>query len=124
MSDINTQEMFDAKVSAFGSTANSDNWNTAFWLALKATLAVIRVKVGETVTTPTSLEDDVDLDEDYYTPVVSAGLDFYIDGHGDWMRKPEGNLLQIWREAVKDANLYYMMSVNDSDEARLTDLTD
>lgn len=124
MPNINGQELFDAKVSAFGASSNSDAWNSAYMLSLKMVCADLRILCHLSITTPISHQAEIDVDSDYYLPVVNAGMDYYLDQHGDWMRKPEGDLKAAYRDAKRNANLYYMRDVNDTDEARLGDLTD
>ena len=125
MSNINAQGFMEAKARAFGTDADGERFQEAFNFALKSTLADLRILCNISVTTPTDYTGTIGLDEDYYLPVLGAGIDRYIDTFGDWMRKPEGNLIAIYEDARKTAAMYNLRDVEDtSTEARLGNLTD
>ena len=126
MSNVNSQELFEAKGRAFGVAGDTnERFQTAYMFALKATLADLRIKANVSVTTPTHYGGTIGLDEDYYLPVLSTGIDRYIDTFGDWMRKPEGDLVGAYTDALKTAIMYNLRDVDDaSTEARLGNLTD
>lgn len=80
---IRTQTLFSEKESRFNGQGSED-FREVFLEALNATLLDLSLRVvGMSYTAIEDLEDDIDEDAEYRN-AISAGLDWYIQKHGQW----------------------------------------
>ena len=80
---IRTQTLFQEKQARFNGQG-SDDFREVFLWALHSTLIDMSHRiVGMTYASADDIQTDLDLDPEYRN-AVSAGLDWYIQKHGQW----------------------------------------
>ena len=80
---IRTQTLFQEKQARFNGQGSED-FREVFLYALNATLLDLSLRiVGMSYTAADDIQTDLDLDAEYRN-AISAGLDLYIQRHGQW----------------------------------------
>ena len=109
---IKMQTLLTQKSKKFGASSQSLDWQQMVLDAANYVLDDIEARVGKSTTHVDNISDSIDLDKQRYGPVVSLGIDYYLNSNTAYQVMDERLTEARYFNKLKTSQMSYLKTLD------------